>query len=102
MFIRHRKLNISLVFISQTYFSVQKEVRLSTNHYFIVKINGKRELQNITLNHSADLDYRGFLKIYSEFTKELYSFSTINTTIPTIGPLRFRKNLFCSYKHESN
>ena len=74
MFIRHRKLNISLVFISQSYFSVQKEVRLSTTHYFIVKINGKRELQNITLNQSADLDYRGFLKIYSEFTKELYSF----------------------------
>ena len=57
LFIRCRKLNISLVFITQSYFSVPKDVRLNTTHYFIMKINDKRELQNIVINHSADIDY---------------------------------------------
>ena len=60
LFIRCRKLNISLVFITQSYFSVQKEVRLNTTHYFIIKINNKKELQNIVINHSADIDYQDF------------------------------------------
>ena len=58
LFIRCRKLNISLVFITQSYFSVPKDVRLNTTHYFIMKINNKRELQNIANNHSADIDYQ--------------------------------------------
>ena len=60
LFIRCRKLNISLVFITQSYFSVQKEVRLNTTHYFIIKINNKKELQNIVINHSGDIDYQDF------------------------------------------
>ena len=70
LFIRCRKLNISLVFITQSYFSVPKDVRLNTTHYFIMKINNKRELQNIAINHSADIDYQDFNKIYRECTKE--------------------------------
>ena len=70
MFIRCRKLNISLVFITQSYFSVPKDVRLNTAHYFIMKINNKRELQNIATDHSADIDYKDFMKIYIECTKE--------------------------------
>ena len=54
--IRSRKLNISLVFITQSYFSVPKVVRLNSTHYLIMKINNKRELQNIAINHSADID----------------------------------------------
>ena len=58
LFIRCRKLNISLVFITQSYFSVPKDARLNTTYYFIMKINQKkRELQYIANNHSADIDY---------------------------------------------
>ena len=94
LFIRCRKLNISLVFITQSYFSVPKDVRLNSTHYLIMKINNKRELQNIAINHSADIDYKDFMKIYRECTKEPYNFLTIDTTLPSSNPLRFRKNLF--------
>ena len=96
LFIRCRKLNISLVFITQSYFSVPKDVRLNSTHYLIMKINNKRELQNIAINHSADIDYQDFIKIYRECTKEPYNFLTIDTTLPASDPLRFRKNLFDS------
>ena len=96
MFIRYRKLNISLVFITQSYFSVPKNVRLNLTHHLIMKINNKRDLQNISINHSADIDYKDFVKIYRECTKEPYSFLTIGTTLPVSNPLRFRKNLFKS------
>ena len=96
LFIRCRKLNISLVFIRQSYFCVPKDVRLNSTHYLIMKINNKRELQNIAINHSADIDYQDFIKIYRECTKEPYNFLTIDTTLPASDPLRFRKNLFDS------
>ena len=75
-------MNISLVFITQSYFSFPKDVRLNSTHYLIMKISNKRELQNIAINHSADIDYRDLVKIYSECAKELYSFLTIDTTLP--------------------
>ena len=62
LFIRCRKLNISLVFITQSYFSVPKDVRLNSTHYLIMKINNRKELKNIAINHSADIDYQDFLK----------------------------------------
>ena len=94
LFIRCRKLNISLVFITQSYSSVPKDVRLNSTHYVIMKINNRKELQNIAINHSADIDYQDFMKIYRECTKEPYSFLTIDTTLSSSNPLRFRKNLF--------
>ena len=94
LFIRCRKQNISLVFITQSYFSVPKDVRLNSTHYLIMKINNRRELQNIATNHSADIDYKDFMKIYRECIKEPYSFLTIDTTLPSSNPLRFRKKLF--------
>ena len=67
LFIRYfRKLNISLVFITQSHFFVPKDVRLNSTHYLIMKINNKKELQNIAINHSADIDYQNFMKIYRE------------------------------------
>ena len=102
LFIRCRKLTVSLVFITQSYFSVPKDVRLNSTHYLIMKINNKRELQNIAINHSADIDYQDFIKIYRECTKEPYNFLTIDTTLPASDPLRFRKNLFDSYKNDNN
>ena len=56
LFIRERKLNISLVFITQSYFKVPSDVRLNTTHFFISKIPNKRELQQIAINHSADIN----------------------------------------------
>ena len=62
-----------------------------------MKINNKRELQNIELNDSANIDYQDFMKIYRECTKEPYNVLTIDTTLPASDPLRFRKKLFDSY-----
>ena len=76
LFIRCRKLNISLVFITQSYFSVPKDVRLNSTHYLIMKINNKRELRNIAMDHSSEIDYESFMNIYRECTKELYSLLT--------------------------
>ena len=94
LFIRCRKQNVSLVFITQSYFSVPKDVRLNSTHYLIMKINNRRELQNIAINHSAEIDYQDFMKMYRECTREPYSFLTIDTTLPSSNPLRFRKYLF--------
>ena len=75
------------------YFSVPKDVRLNSTR-LIMKINNKRELQNIAINYSADIDYQDFIKIYREYTKEPCNFLTINITLPSSNSLRFRKNLF--------
>ena len=62
LFIRCRKLNISLRFLTQSYFSVLKDVRLNCTHYIIFKLNNKTELQNSAINDSADIDYKDFIK----------------------------------------
>ena len=62
LFIRCRKLNISLCFLTQSYFSGPKDVRLNCTHYILFKLNNKRELQNMAINHSADIDYKDFLR----------------------------------------
>ena len=61
-----------------------------------MKINNRKELQNIAVNHSADTGYKDFMKIYRECTKEPFNFLTIDTTLPASDPLRFRKKLFDS------
>ena len=96
LFIRCRKLNVSFVFITHSYFSVSKEVKLNSTHYLIMKIHNRRELQQIAINHSVDIDYKDFLKVYRYCTKEPYSFFTINTTLPADNPMRFRKNFLYS------
>ena len=97
LFIRGRKLNISIVFITQSYFKVPKDVRLNSTHFFIMKIPNKRELQQIALNHSSDIDFKDFIKIYKKCTTEPYSFLLNDTTLPSDDPLRFRKNLLEQY-----
>ena len=94
LFIRDRKLNISIVFIMQSYFKGPKDVRLNSTHFFFMKIPNKRELQQIALNHSSDIDFKDFMNIYKKYTKEPYSFSVNDTTLPSDNPLRFRNNLF--------
>ena len=97
LFIRGRKLNISIVYITQSYFKVPKDVTLNSTYFFIMKIPNKRELQEIALNHSSDIDFKDFMNIYKKCTKEPYSFLVNDTTLPSDDPLRFRKNLLRSY-----
>ena len=67
LLIRGRKLNISIVFITQSYFKVSKDVRLNSTHFFIMKISNKTELQQIALNHSSDIDFKDFMKICKKY-----------------------------------
>ena len=93
LFIGCKKVNISLVFITQSYFSVPKDVKLNSTHYLIKRINNRKKLQNIVINHSVDIDYNDFLRIYRECTRETYSFLTMDTTLSAGDPLRLRINL---------
>ena len=93
LFIRGRKLNISIAFITQSYFKVPKDVRLNSTHFFIMKIPNKRDLQQIALNHSSDIDFKDFMKIYKNCTGKPYSFLVNDTTLLSDDPLRFRNNL---------
>ena len=102
MFIRSRKLNISLVSITRSYFSVPKDVRLNSTHDLIMKINNRKDLRNIAITHSADIDYQDFMKIYRDYTKKLKCFLTIDTAWLAGDPLTFRKNVFHSYKNDNN
>ena len=97
LFITGRKLNISLVFITQSHFKFPRDVRLNTSHFFIAKIHNKRELQEITINHSSDITTKEFTNIYVKYTAGPYSFSVNDTTLASDNPLRFRKTLFNIY-----
>ena len=103
LFIRGRKLNISFVFITQSYFKVPKDVRLNTSHFFIAKIHNKRELQQIAINHSSDISTKDFANIYRKCTVEPYYFLVNDIMLASNNPLRFRKNLFNIYnKNQDN
>ena len=92
LFIRRRKLNISLVFIIQSYFKVPKDLDWILLIFLSQKL--KRELQQISMNHSSDISTEDFVDIYRKCTAEPYSFFVNDTTIVSDTPLRFRKNLF--------
>ena len=74
LFIKGRKLNISLVFIVQSYFKVPRNIRLNSTHYFVMKIPNKRELQLTVFNHSVDFDFQSFMNLYKKYTAKPYSF----------------------------
>ena len=94
-FIRGRKLSISLVFITQSYFKVPKDVRLNTSHFFITKITNKRELQQQpALNHSSDINTKDFTNIYRKCTAEPYSFLVNDTTLASNNPFNAQKKTF--------
>ena len=100
LFIRGRKLNISIAFITRSYFKVPKDVRSNYTRFFIMKIPNKRELipnkrelQQIALNHSSGIEFKDFITIYKKCTSEPYSFLVNDATLPSDDPLRFRKNL---------
>ena len=70
-----------------------KDVRLNSTHFFIMKIPNKRELQQIALNNSSDIDFKDFMKIFKKYTAKPYYFIVNGTTLPSDDPLSFRKNL---------
>ena len=86
LFYRAHKINVSIVFVTQSYFRALKDARLNSTHYIIMKINNKKELKRIAKEKSGHLDYKDFLKMYNYCTKEPYSFMTIaarpTATIP--------------------
>ena len=76
LFIRGRKLNIYIVFITKSYFKVPNNVRLNPTHFFIMKTPNKIELQQIALNHSSDIDFKDFMKIYKKmYCRTIFIFS---------------------------
>ena len=82
LFTRGRKINISIVFITQSYFKVPRVVRLNTTHFFIMRIPNKREVQQIASNQSSDIDFKDFMKIFRKYTAEPYSFLVNVTNLP--------------------
>ena len=97
LFLRGRKLNISLVFVSQSYFNVPKTIRVNATHCFIMKIPYKKELQQIKSNHSPDIDFKDFMKLYKDYTKEPCSFLVNDTTLSSDNSLRIRKKRFMKW-----
>ena len=93
LFIRGGKLNKSLVFLAQSYFSLPKNVRLNFTHYFIIKIPNEQKLQRMALNNSSDIiDFNDFMNLYKTYTAKTYSFLVTDGTLASDNPLRFRKN----------
>ena len=92
LFMRGRKLNISLVFITQLYFAVLKNITVNSTYYFVMKIRNKREFQEIAFNHSSDIDFQDFMNLYKKCSAKSYSFLVIDTTIVSDNSSRFRKN----------
>ena len=90
LFIRCRKLDISIVFITQSYFRTPKDARLNTTHYILMKIGSKKELKSIAEEKLGYLDYKEFLKMYNYCQKEPYSFMLIDTR--PIASVTFKKN----------
>ena len=97
LFLRGKKLNISLVFVSQSYFNVPKTIRVNATHCFIMKIPYKKELQQIKSNHSPDIDFKDFMKLYKDYTKEPCSFLVNDTTLSSDNSLRIRKKRFMKW-----
>ena len=93
LFIRGRKLNISFVFITVSYFAVPKYITLSSTHYLIMKIPNKGELQKIAFKHSLDIAFKDFISLYKKRTAKPYSFLVIDTILASNNPSHFRKNL---------
>ena len=91
LFIRGKQLINFLVFITQSYLTGPKNIRLTSMHYFIIKIPNKRELHQIAFNHLSDIDFKDFMNLYKKCTAKPYSFLVIDTTLASKNPSRFRK-----------
>ena len=90
LFYRVRKINVSTVFITQSYFRALKDARLNSTHYILMKIGNKKELKSIAEEKSGNLEYKDFLKMYNYCIREPYSFMTVDARPTAIIP--FKKN----------
>ena len=86
LFSRGRKLNISISFITQHSFAVLKNIRLNSTHYFSMKTPSKRELPQVALNHSSDIDFNDFINLYTKCTRKPYAFLVIDATLTSDNP----------------
>ena len=102
LFVRGRKFNIAIVFITQSYFKVPRDIRLNTAQIFIAKILNKRELQEIAQNHSSDISTKDLINICRECTAKPYSFFVNDTTLASDNPLRIRKVFLKYNKNHDN
>ena len=93
LFIRGKNLNISLIFITQSYFAIAKSIKLNSTHYFITVIPSKQELQQIVFNHSSDIDFKDYMNLFIKCTAKPYFCLVIDAALASDNPLRFRKNL---------
>ena len=94
MFLGGKKLIISLVFISQSYFKVPKTIRINTAHYFFIKTPSRRVIcLTLASSNLSDTDFKDFINLYKEYTKEPYSFLVKDAFLSSDNPLRFKKNL---------
>ena len=89
LFYRARKINVSIVFVTQSYFRALKDARLNSTHYILMRIGNTKELKRIAEEKSGHLGYKDF-KMYNYCTKDPYSFMTIDTT-PT-ATIQFKNN----------
>ena len=88
LFYRAHKINVSIVFITQSYFRALKDARLNSTHYILMKIGNKKELKSIAEEKSGYLDYKNFLEMYNYCIKEPYSFMTIDVRPTATIPLK--------------
>ena len=90
LLIRGRKLNISVVFLTQSYFA--KNIRLNSTHYLVIEIPNKGKLQHIAFYHSSDIDFKNLMNLYKKCTAKLYYFSVIDATLASDSLSRFTKS----------
>ena len=96
LFFRGRKLNISLVFITQSYFALPKNIRLNSAHYSIMKIWNKQKLQKIVFSNSLDIDFKDFMNLYRKCTAKPYSFPVTDAALASdnlSSDKSFKKNI---------
>ena len=89
LFITGRKLNISIVFITQSYFKVPKDVSLNISHFFIKKVPNERELRQIATNHSSDLTWKiSLISTKISLISKPYSHLVIDNTLASDNPFK--------------
>ena len=103
LFYRPYKINVSIVFITQSYFRALKDARLNSTHYILMEIGNKKELKSIAEEKSGNLDYKDFLKLYNYCTREPYSFMTIDARATATIPFKknFDESLINNIKNDS-
>ena len=92
LILRGRTLNI-LLLLYYTFFKMPKTIRLNATHYFIMKVPNKREIQQIASIHLSEIDFKDFMKLYKDYTKEPYSLLVNDTTLPSDNRFGFWKNV---------